>query len=210
MSMSNFKKITLAALALVVAGLVGAGYYLFGPQAKDRMVVTDVVERIYNSDLKFSFAYKSGESALSSIESPLEETNDQGLLRMYVLMETKALNDYYVTSEESETPPAITVLVFERVAGDEATEDSTLEIEKIKQWAENNPLTSLALARTPVVDTLVDGIQAISYSADGLYLQDVYVVKYGDLMYLFVGQYLAEGDLLNVAFKEVMKSVLFD
>jgi len=205
------KKIIIGIVSLFVLALIGVGYHFLGSPADDRMVVTNAVERVSNSDLRFSFAYESGEHGLSSIDSTLGEIGSQGPLQMYLLMETQSLNDYYNMNDVgTEAPPSITILVFERPVGNEALEDSMTEVEKIKAWANSNSLSSIKLARSDIMETQVDSIQAISYNADGLYLQDIYIVKYGNLMYMFVGQYLKQGDYMHSSFHNLMKTVWFD
>lgn len=209
--MTKYKNIFIGFIASVLLIALGGAYYFFGPKADERMVVTNVTERITNNDLKFSFAFSSGETALSLVDSKLGERGSNGLLYMYLLMETKSLNDYYNQPENGETPPAITVLVFEQSESDEDSVEDLSRTDKIKNWAkENSSLTSFDLAKGEIIETEIDGIQALKYQSDGLYSQEIYIVKYKDLMYLFVGQYEEEGDYLNSSFASVVESIWFD
>ena len=202
-------------IVLLVAVALGFGFYLFGPQADDRTVAVNVIEKIENKDLNFSFSYESGETALSSMETLQNQQNDSSLLKMYVLMESKSLDEFNKAKEEGqgrEAPPSISVLVFDKASSSEAQNaTSSSSFDKIKQWAESNSqFTSINLAQGTVEETKIDGASAIHYKADGLYPQDVYVVKYGKKMYLFVGQYLEEGDYMQTSYKKLMETVLFE
>jgi len=197
----------------VALALLGAGFYFFGPQAKDRMVETNVFDRIVNQELEFSFAFDSGESALSSIESIPGQLDDERIQKMYVLMETEKLQSYQSNEVEGgEPPPAITVLVFDRTEADKIAEaSSTSAVEKTKKWAESNDqYTNVSSASTEIEEVDIDGAPAIHYKVDGKYSKDVYVVKYGKRMYLFVGQYESEGDYMNTAFKDLVESIYLE
>jgi hypothetical protein len=211
--MNNQRKVLFGILALVVVVVLGVIYFFFGPSANDRMVVTNAIENIKNEDLNFSFSYESGETALSSMETP-NQTEDKELLKMYVLMQSEALDEFNKNKEAgsaTEAPPAISILVFNRATTTEGADVATTSIDKIKQWAEaNSKFTSINLVQGNVEEAKVDGASAIHYKADGLYSQDVYVVKYGKKMYLFVGQSLEDGDYMQTAFSKLMKTVIFE
>ncbi len=212
--MENQKNIKVTIILLVALALA-MGFYFFGPQAKDRTVAVNTIEKIENRDLNFSFSYESGETALSSMEGLSDQTVNSSLLKMYVLMESVTLDEFNQAKEEGqgrEAPPSISVLVFERASTTEAVNSSSsTSFDKIKQWAEaNSQFTSINLAQGAIEDVEIDGASAIHYKADGLYPQDVYVVKYGKKMYLFVGQYLEEGDYMQTAYQKLMESVLFE
>lgn len=216
------KKLTYAVVGVVLVALLGVGYYFLGPQAKDRIVVTNTVEKIVNKDLNFSFSYESGETALSSIESTPGQFGNSELLKMYALMESKTLDEFNKAKESGEvveSPPAISVLVFTRATSTDQVEDSSStstatsssSIIKVRQWAEaNSAYTSINLAQGEIQEIKVDGASALHYKADGLYTQDVYVVKYGKRMYVFVGQYLEEGDYMYKSFQALKDSILFE
>ena len=212
--MDNQKNIKLIIVLLMVVAL-GFGFYFFGPQADNRTVAVNVIEKIENKDLNFSFSYESGETALSSMETLMDQSGDSSLLKMYVLMESKSLDEFNKAKEEGEgreAPPSISVLVFDKASSSESQiATSSTSFDKIKQWAENNSrFTSINLAQGTVEETKVDGASAIHYKADGLYPQDVYVVKYGKKMYLFVGQYLEEGDYMQTSYKKLIETVVFE
>lgn len=206
------KNIKLGLIIVVLVAFVGVVYYFFGPQAKDRMVVTDVAERVVNEELEFSFAYESGETALSSIESQPEQLGDISLKKMYVLMESKTMIDFQNSTEGGETPPTISILVFDPKLSSSATvtATSTTVADKIKNWAsDNNSFTNINLANGQVEEVEIDGVPAIKYETDGLYAQDVYIARFGGLMYLFVGQHLEAGDYMDTSFDKVIASVWF-
>ena len=211
--MNNQKNIFIGLGILVAIAVLGAIYFFFGPPANDRMVVTNVIENIKNEDLRFSFSYESGETALSSMETP-NQIEDKDLLKMYVLMQSEALDEFNknkATGSATEAPPAISVLVFNRATTTETSNATSTSIDRIKQWAEDNSkFTSINLVQGNVEETKIDGASAIHYKADGLYKQDVYVVRYGKKMYLFVGQSLEDGDYMQTAFSKLMETVIFE
>lgn len=211
MNQNNIKWI----VGLLVVASLGAVFYFFGPQAKDRTVAVNVMEKIENEDLNFSFTYESGETALSSMETLPQQSENPNLLKMYVLMESKALDEFNKDKENEEgreAPPAISVLVFERASTTEAENaTSSSSFDRIKKWAEDNSqFSSINLAQGNIEETKIDGAPAIHYQADGLYAQDIYVVKYGKRMYLFVGQHLEEGDYMQTSYNKLIGSVLFE
>ncbi len=215
--MNNQKNIVTVIVAFLTIAVVGGVYYFFGPQADNRTVVTNAIETIANKDLNFSFSYESGETALSSMET-LPEQFGGTLLKMYVLMESKELDAFNQAKEKGETretPPAISVLVFERATSTESsattTASSSSSMEKVKQWAvDNSQFTNINLVQGEIEEIEMDGATAIHYRTDGLYKQDVYVARYGKKMYLFVGQSMNEGDYMQSAFQKVIESVLFE
>lgn len=210
--MNNQKNIVKVVAAIAVIIILGSAYYFFNISSRDKTVVTDTIETVANKDLNFSFAFESGATALSSMETTPDQFGDSFLKKMYMLMETKELEIFdkaKESGEEREAPPAISVLVFERGPVNEELASSSEE--KITQWAkDNSQFTSINLATNNIEEVEIDGVQAIHYQADGLYRQDVYVLRYGKNMYLFVGQSLAEGDYMSKAFQKVIASVSFD
>lgn len=215
--MNNQKNIVKVVAAIAVIIILGSAYYFFNISSRDKTVVTDTIETVTNKDLNFSFTFESGATALSSMETTPEQFGDPFLKKMYMLMETKELEIFdkaKESGEEREAPPAISVLVFERGPVNEELASSSEDlsaIERITQWAkDNSQFTSINLATNNIEEVEIDGVKAIHYQADGLYRQDVYVLRYGKNMYLFVGQSLAEGDYMSKAFQKVIASVLFD
>ena len=208
------KNIKIAVIATLVVAVLGTGYYFFGPHAKNRTVVTNTNERIVNEELEFSFAFESGESALSSIESLPGQLDDARILKMYVLMEVMKLQDYRSDTEGKEPPPAITVLVFERTEADKLADDtatSTPYIDKMKNWAvANDQYTNINSASSEVEEVDIDGAPGIHYKVDGAYKQSIYLTKYQGRMYLFVGQYEEEGDYMNTSFQELVDSIYLE
>lgn len=207
----NKKTIIFGTIGVVV--LLGAAYFFYGPGSRDRMVVVDVKERIENEALELSFEFESGEDALGFSQSAPNEFEGTSLLQAYVLMDNEARTFYQNNTEATEAPPAISVLVFARTEEDDAaatgTPKRTAE-QKVRDWATaNSGFTNINLALTEIEEVEIDGAPGIHYTSDGLYAQDTYVVKYGDKMYLFVGQYIDASDDLHTQFQEIVNSVLF-
>ncbi len=205
-------KIIITLIVVLLAVLAGAGYYFFGPPSHDKMVIKDVMQRISNPELSFSFAFDSGETALSSIESTPEQFGEENFLKMYVLMKTADLNEYQNGLEGRTLPPAISVLVFQRTEADKMAEaSSTTAFDKVKLWSMNNAeYTNIDFAVSDIEEVEIDGAPTAHYKADKNYPQEVYVTKYGDKMYLFVGQYEEEGDYMHNAFKAMVESVYLE
>src|SRR5690606_4658969 len=126
-----------------------------------------------------------------------------------------------------ETPPSISLFVFTNsddavatgtvavtpVATDTAVEAAAepSRLDKIRIWAqENQNLTSIHLAQGEPQEVEIDGLNGRSYTADGLYMQDIYLFSYRDRMYMFVGQYMGEDDPLRGHFQDVLGTIHFD
>ncbi|USN87516.1 MAG: hypothetical protein H6779_03830 [Candidatus Nomurabacteria bacterium] len=206
------KKTLVYTLVVLVAVLL-VGYFFVKPMLQDRTIVTDTMQRIDNKDLDFSFAFPSGEGALTSIESTPEQLAGTPLQHMYVLMENKAYLEFQsAPSGQMKTPPAISVLVFNETEEDQtAATGAPTAYDKIRLWAnKNDGYTNISSARDGVEELKIDGVPSVRYANQGLYKQNVSIARTGGRFYLIVGQYETEGDYLSTVYQDLIDSIIFE
>lgn len=133
------------------------------------------------------------------VEQGLVEGDDEDLQKIYVLMLKKDYDEFAQSSEPRERPPAITMYVFEN-------SNNMFPL----QWAQNHAIYSNINAATlDVANVVVGGANALRYRSDGLYMSDNIVVAHGGYMYLISGAYLADNDMYQRGFENLVKSVAF-
>ena len=194
-------------LGILVLAVALAGYFfLLKPQLDDRTVAVVVQETIERRDLELSFSYPSGQNGLSLIEPPI--TPGEALAAAYILIPTPEYIDYQQAEFSGATPAAISVFVFSADRADE-TEDIG-RIARMQNWAAaNDGLTSFSRALNTPDITEIDGLEALTYTTEAAYDQDVYIVSYRGNIYMFVGQYEGASDDLRQTFADLISNVRF-
>jgi hypothetical protein len=77
-------------------------------------------------------------------------------------------------------------------------------------WVLRHPLESNAnLATGEPTEAVVGGANAVTYTIDGLYPTDVYVVANGSHIFIFTGAYLDENSVQKRDFEDLIESVTF-
>ncbi|MCA9354818.1 MAG: hypothetical protein KC877_04835 [Candidatus Kaiserbacteria bacterium] len=193
---------------IIIVGIVGYALYtqLIKPTLDDRMVSAVVPMTIQNEDLAFAFTYPSGEAGYTLIEPPVPTTTASGLQKVYLLMDTQEYIAFQ-QSESAETPPTVSVFVVKmpdvEVEGDRET--------RLIAWAEQYPqFSSYAVKNDDTEHYDLDGVDAIRYSTDGLYRQQVYLASYRGNAYVFVGQYNDDADGIRDMYLHLVNSVTFE
>lgn len=202
-------------LILIVTVVLGGAYFLMSRIPADQMVSTVALERVSQPDLNFSFGVPSGDEGLSFTQSLPNLFSGQELQKAFVLMKNSDSNMFFSTTTDqstTETPPAISILVFNYGTTTQSTSTENLDAQgKLELWArEHDGYTAISLATSPITKVDIDGAPAIQYTTEGLYPQDIYLARYSGRMYLFVGQSLSNGDILDTSFEQVVDSVLFE
>lgn len=210
-------------IALGIVILIGmiVGLLAYQNYSNDQTVVSAFNETIDRPELDLAFTYPSGDFGFSLIEPPVTEGGE--LLKAFILMPTKDFVEFSERTEPGESPPTISIFVFDMPdSANSATstmselssttsEDRPDRISRLQSWAmENTVLTSYAsaLATPEVVE--VDGLKMFHYRADGLYQQDIYLASYKGRAYMFAAQFDSEENSTFTAFQELITKVSFN
>lgn len=198
----------------MVIGMIVLGVFVVRPLLQNRTVMTVVTEVVDRPALNISFSFPSGESAYSFIEPPIEEGATTGLEAAFILLKTDAYMEFQQSTPGGEAPPSITFFILKEPAESTSTVASgTVRVDrltKLRTWAQsNNTLTMIDRAKSAPEVVDLDGVNALHYQTDGLYLQDVYLAFYKNKYYMFVGQYDGETDPARAVFDEVVRSIIF-
>ena len=184
-------------LTIAVVAVVGYGIVQLLPDKTDEGVVKK--QDMYgNAELGFSFVYPTGANGYVLEERDPLDIEDI-VVRTVTLMRSEDYANIKNIPIGSEGPPVISVMV---VKNDKK--------QPLRTWAESAiAFSNIHLKTTDVVETTINGIQAIRYMADGLYASDTAVVIHGEYAYVFTGQFLdAQSDLRN-DFQPLLDSVRF-
>ncbi len=197
----------------MIIGVLIVGALLFGyvikPRLDNRMVSVVAPVTIANQELQFSFQYPSGEEGYTLIEPPIPETTASGLRKVYLIMSSPEYIAFQSSSSGAETPPSVSVFVLQRPPA--AADETASRLERLQEWASQNPQFSSWLARTGGPEEVeVDGVKAWHYFTDGTYQQEVYLIGYQDNIYVFTGQYIEETDPIRSMFIDVIQSIALD
>lgn len=160
---------------------------------------------IYNEVGNFYFTYLAGEEAYTLVEPSIPTTTSSGLQKVYIIINTQD----YIAFENNviETPPTVSVFVFEKLENDEDKN----RLEEMQSWVEQFSQFSsysLRVDEPEIID--IDGIPTIRYHTEGSYKQEVYVSSYRGIIYVFVGQYENETDEIHGMFIDLISSVVYE
>lgn len=198
---------------VAVVGVLIVGALFVRPWLQNRTVSTIAIEKIERPALNFSFAFPSGEDAYTYIE-PTMSTTTGGPDAAFIMVRSDAYADYEKATPGGEAPPSMSIFVFTEQEVDTATSSvgttSRTRMEKLRTWAEvNSGLTLYDRPLAPHEEVKIDGVKALHYKADGLYMNDIYIMFNKNRYYLVVGQYDGETDPAYGAFKDLVNSILF-
>ena len=206
----SVNKKTLSILAaLVIIGLLLAGYFWYKAHPNPNTTVPTSTEMVTSKDFKISFSYPVGDNGLSLIEPP---NQNQKFLKAYIMMPAASYESFVKNKMTGEAPASVSVFIFKL---DDVIASSTAEepnrITRLQNWAtDNNTFSSFSLAKNTPDIFDIDGVNALHYRADGLYQQDIYLASYHGYVYMFVGQYDAETDITFTALQQLISSVVFE
>ncbi len=209
------KKIKLIIGGILVVVVIIVGIMVVRPLLQNRTVAVTTNETIERPELNIAFSFPSGEDAYTYIEPVLDKNaTNGGPIAAFILMRTDAYMELQKPDFVGETPPSMSLFVFNKPAESTSTVASgTPEVDritKIRNWAEANaPLTSYNLALGVPEEIEIDGAKTLHYKADGLYQQDIYIAFNKGKYYLIVGQYDGESDPQRAVFQTLVKSITF-
>jgi hypothetical protein len=213
------KKNILIIVAILVLVTALVAYQIIQKRQSDEAADTASLQMVEDENYGLSFSYKGGADGFTLVEPPAGQV---GILKAYLLLPSKAYEEYKTREVAGEAPAGMNIFVFTMDENKAATttdsaEDSTStttrvdRLDRLKEWATTNTtITSYAAAKAAPETMEIDGLTMLRYKADGLYQQDVYLGSYKNRAYMFVGQYNEESDQTFTAFQELMKTVSFD
>lgn len=184
---------------VVVIGLLFFAFngYIYnekqGGERGDRVVYTE-------DETGLRFTYRAGADGYVVQELARSAATESVFVKLVTLTPRRDHERFIRDMEASEGPPSIGIAIFERAAGVSA-----------EQWVRNNP----SLSNTDLMvgdissDITVDGVEAVQYRIDGLYLNDMVAVSHGGYLYLFSGAFLEEDSEIRRDFAALLDSVSF-
>jgi hypothetical protein len=191
------KKIIIAIL-IVVAILVG--YYLLTlngslkPSLVEQSAIP-VLEKASVSSLNFSYR----QSPDGYVLLPSQSLPSEGLIENVTVISERELADFESREFASEYPPAIYISAF-------SNEARLTPLD----WVEaNKPFSNIELKLGDLTPTSISGVEGITYTVDGLYLIDMYVIAYNDEIYVLSGSYFETSDQTYQDFRELISSAVF-
>ena len=158
-----------------------------------------VFERVVDDAAKYEFTYRKAPAGY--VTYPTEGMSvDPDFVSGFILMDGTESEELTAAPDvPREYPPTIQGRVYKNVNGESA-----------EDWAMNHPLeTNIELAMTTPRKVMVGHLEAIRYTADGLYASTVYVVTNDDLVYVFTGAYSDTESAIVKDFEDLVQSVEF-
>jgi hypothetical protein len=202
----------LAAIAVIVIGAIA--YQIVQTKNNNQAADAALQQTVENDDLGLLFSYAGGPDGFTLVEPPAEQ---KGILKAYLLLPTKAYEEYKTREVPGEAPAGMNVFVFTLDEGNatntEAVGTSTRpdRMTRLKEWATTNTtVTSFTQAKSEPETVEIDGLKMLKYKADGLYQQEVYLGSYQNKAFMFVGQYNEETDMTFTQFQAFMQTVSFN
>jgi len=158
-----------------------------------------VFERVVDDEAKYEFTYRKAPEGYVAYSTEGMSV-DPDFVSGFILMSEVESEALTATPDlPREYPPTIQGRVYKNT-GKESAED----------WASNHPLESnIELAMSEPRTVMVGHVQALRFTADGLYVSTVYVVTNDDLVYVFTGAYSdTESDIIK-DFEDLVQSIEF-
>ena len=214
--MNKKTSLIIAAVLLLVTAVVV--YQMVQTKNTNEAADAALQKEVNNDDLGLAFSYKSGPDGFTLVEPPAEQ---KGILKAYLLLPTKAYEEYKTREVPGEAPAGMNVFVFTHeeepaepiaVTTDGASTTPPADrMTRLQEWATTNTtITSFTSAKAAPETVEVDGLKMLKYKADGLYQQEIYLASYKNQIYMFVGQYNEETDMTYTEFQNLMGTVSFN
>ncbi len=201
--------IIIGAILLIVTVVVGYQLYKsYSPDGTPAGVAKTITDDAYG----VSFTVSEGEDAFTVVEPP---ANQAGIQKSYIMLPTKAYNEYKNSESISEAPASMNVFIL-TLEEEGNTENATTaeradRVTRLKDWAMRfDGLTQYSKKKAEPEEVEIDGLKALKYQADGLYQQTIYIATYKNNVYMFVSQYNEESDITKTAFDALLASVSFN
>lgn len=206
MKLKVMRSLYIVGTIIALVGIISLIYLkIISPYLDDRTVSTTFPVTIHDDFGDFTFSYPAGEKAYTLVEPPVPTTTSTGLQKVYIILNTQD----YIALEDSDidTPPTVSVFVFQRIESDE----EGTRLEKLQFWIEQFSQFSSYSSRVDEPEVIdIDGIPTMRYHTEGTYKQEVYVSTYRGIIYVFTGQYENESDEIFNMFTKLISSVVYE
>lgn len=205
----NKQKLIIIGAALVIVTAV-VGYLLYKsytPNTVDEGTLKMIEDKTYG----ITFSFNEGENDFTVVEPP---ENQAGIQKSYILLPTKAYNEYKESESISDAPASMNVFILTLQEEGNTENASSAErvdrMTRLKDWAVRfDGLTQYSKKKAEPEEVEIDGLKALKYQTDGLYKQNIYLTTYKNNVYMFVSQYNEESDVTRTAFDALLTSVSF-
>lgn len=208
--MNKKNSLILAAVLLIVIAAIT--YQIVQTRNNNDSADAALQEEVENDAIGLAFSYKGGPDGFTLVEPPAEQ---KGILKAYLLLPTKAYDEYKNMDVPGEAPAGMNIFVFtldEAATSTTQTGSTTPDrMTRLQDWATTNTtITSFTSARSAPETVEVDGLKMLKYKADGLYQQEIYLGSYQGKAFMFVAQYNEETDMTLTEFQNLMQTVSFN
>lgn len=189
--------------AVLILAILGGGiFYLLtkntGTNNEDSMTGDKNLETFVMSNAGLTFTYRGGESGYVLTRQDPQTVSEDNFLDGVILTPSKDVADM-ATREGGEGSPTLNLSVFVNT-----------EREAPSTWVTSHPLASnIDLATSPVKESIVGGANAVSYTTDGLYQNQVTVIAHGGYIFVTSGAYLDTTSQTYVDYKPWLDSFTF-
>jgi hypothetical protein len=160
-----------------------------------------VMEKYKNPDMRVSFEYRVSPDGYTLIYSPMQFGNvaSGGIEYSHIeLFNTVEYTEFTNSTDAREGPRSISIRAYEA--------DTT----SLREWVMAHPESSqYASIRDTIQNTTIGSIPAIHYIANGLYNDEVYVLKYKNKIYIIEGMYDDVADQIYIDYKNILKNIQF-
>lgn len=209
--MKNILLILLALVALV-GGFYWLNNYIYTEKQADVVVQdeemqnTEELEKFVtyeDKNLGFKFDYRESPNGYK-IGKIIGKNSDPNYLfissvELMLKSDDETFTEMKNRGVSGEAPPKIYVSVYRN-------------IDKLwpAVWADKNPMYSNINTKLgDMIETSVGGAKAVTYSADGLYVMQNFVVTNGDYVFVLTGEQIAEHDHVALDFGPLVESFKF-
>jgi hypothetical protein len=180
---------------LIIIGMivvVAAGYFVV--KTTKNPVVSKNTATYSSRELGLQFTYETGPEGYVLGEMTPADTSAH-LLKTITLTQTKDVQAG--VPQGGEGPATITIYVFDNVK----KQQPSVWLLEHKNYS--------GVAKTQPAEYVVGGANAVRFDADGLYASDNVVVAHGNMIYMFIGNYMDAQSKLKKDFQPLLDSVQF-
>jgi hypothetical protein len=203
-------------VGVVVAS--GAGYFLGFDHGYEKAVEDEAAEALMaethvdlpsrggadwasytNGEFKFQIEYRTQPDGYVLQEPEISRFASPSPRKALVLMQAKDFDELMQSTEPRDGPPAISIAVYSNEAEVSAEE-----------WVRSQVTVSgFHAEEAALAPETVGGIEAVRYSADGLYQSDTVAISHGGYLFLLSGTYLEPESVIRSDFNRILETFVF-
>lgn len=197
---SKFPTVSLLLVGGAIIAIGSEYYYSSFEHPLPEAVPVTVIEtnQFYTSHISnLEFSYKKTPNGYVQVKD-IDNSSDS-LVDSVVLFNEKEYEELQNREYPSEYPPSTTIGVYKNPD----------QLNAVGWAKENNLLSNYQMNEGGDTVVNVANAEGISYSINGLYRFDIFVLAYKDEMYLLSGNYYEVGDERQEDFKKLIASAVF-